>query len=278
MRRILRGMKYIEKDIQDRLRTATHKELLGGESLFMADIASVLTPEAIADGVSIEFGSNKYRFEQTLELLGVDDHLKRGTLDIIHATVGSPASMHTVAPNRVKSVTEESHFTLDEETQLGLLRTLEYMHAESWRVEKPGGYAHFSGQSMSSVTSKAILGKATQSDRGGDAYVELRHPIIGVSVSADYMPAETDEYGHMHGELPYRMADFAEKSEPRVFQQLAESHGGEGLQLHLPNQTYRLEVSLTPAQVQSTFMSSVTPRVRQAYIVEDDRLRHFIHE
>ena len=269
-------MAYIEKHIQDKLRTATHEELLAGESQFMSDMAEVLTPDVIAEGVFVDFGSNKTRFEETVKLLGLDHLIANNGLDVIGASVNGATTFH-ISPSRVRRVIEEDFVTLNDAEPFGILRALDYMQAESWEVENPDSYPYLSNRRATYARSQITLGKTYVKHEDETPYIDLEHPMIKLSMYVGYAPTEYDEYDNADGSLPYKMARFvADRDDTRVFEKLANNHAIEGMHLSLPEQAYSISLSSVAERPWDSFMGEVTPRTIHSYAVENDRIIKYV--
>ena len=69
-------MKIESRYITDKVRAAEFEEVRDSESQFFAELANILTPEALEEGVRIDFGPDKKRFAQVIEMLALDEAIK----------------------------------------------------------------------------------------------------------------------------------------------------------------------------------------------------------
>ncbi len=261
-------MTYLDRQFAENFRGAAHEELISGEALFMADMAEVLTPEAIAEGVSISFGANRERFIQVLETLSVDSLIKRGQLEAVKGVIGRGYGSYShVAYDRIQDTIHDH----------GVLNTLEFMQSEAWVLDKRLSlYPRLSVEAESAIVSHITLGKIAQTQEA--RRVIAGEPLISIDSAVKYVPEAWLEYGE-GAELPY-VINHHEKKEGRTdqrrFQYLLDWQADNGVELQLPGQTFTMVISSNISERGEMYGVAVEPIITHQYVVKNDRIVPFV--
>lgn len=263
-------MTYLDRQFEEGLRGAVHEELVNGEALFMADMAEVLSEDAIAEGVQIDFGTNRARFEQVLEVLRLKELVEHGRLDVVESLVNASGTTHFIRQDRVRAA-------IGGDT---IATVLDFMQAEAWTTgTSKSGYKYLTNGSETAASSRVVFGKTVPVDTcEGAVTLSADEPVVAAYSNVIYTPEMSDEYGDRWFDLPGFVDKYREvpNSQPRIFQRLLEHSQDEGLALTLPQRSFGLIVS-GKAGVSTGFLGArVYYHAARHYTVVNDRIVPYI--
>lgn len=253
------------RQFQDRLRAANYEEIINSEALFMADLAEILTPDALENGVLLDFGESRDHFTATVETLELESLLKNNQLEIVQSRLGEGgSSQQFISSGRVDRVVQE----------MGLVQTLDYIQSEGWGVADRNGYKHFESRSPRHAAASQITLGQTHEGSDGERYIAKDMPCIALEMWVQYEPNAEDEYGEGRGDLAYDVARLQKQDtfQARVFERLAEYHHDSERELTLPQQRYSIALSGTAAAAGFDLFASITPKVLSVYRLRGGRL------
>ena len=260
-------MTYLDRHFIEGIRTEEHREIINGEAQFMADMAQILTEEAIKEGVSIDFGANKDRFEQTIKILGLEKFVVQNEMTIIESVVGlGGGSASFIARDRTTEAVEKH----------GVVTTLEALQAEAWKTEKLYGlYPYVTTEMIPIVAAKMVFGKTyTTEESEREVYLTPDSMVVAVANRVRYSPTATDEDDH-ETHLAY-FVDSEERafkggSSQRLFQHLLQEREA-GLDVQLPAQEFSISLSSNAHVVGNIFSARVAFDTPLRYEVKGDRV------
>ncbi len=262
-------MTYLNRHFTESFRGAAHEEVMHGEEQFMADMADVLTEEAIAEGVQINFGSNKVRFEQVLDILHIDAFVKHDKLEVVESFVGNSTGRKFISIDVADRAA----------SQHGLLNALDYIQSEEWVTHDAfASHLQVTAGLSDTLTSQMTLGNSfVAPDRDGERYLMPDAPVVIVTNTTRYSPTSMDEYGNEDNLAHYVSTYENGGNHPqRLFQKLLEDNVNNGQELLFPTQTYTLGIAGKNKIVEDVFISQVEPTIKHFYIVDKDRIVPYV--
>lgn len=173
-------MSFSGEHFQQSLRESEQRELLGGESMLMADMHRLLTPSKIEKGLHISFGADRAALEKVLDELKIGDnageHEAQG-LEIVDAMTSTAIATSYLG----KSVPGLR--------QLPLLDAVDMLQAERW------GTSNFPSESprnrlaiqSNKVNSKIILAN-TYTNKAGVKVIDTTLPGVEIGAGYRYLP------------------------------------------------------------------------------------------
>lgn len=261
-------MKIESKYLIDKAQAAEFAEARDSESQFFADIASILTPEALEEGVRIDFGSDKERFAQVIQMLALDDAL-RGE--------DSSAHIHNVTSNDFAGGSGFHGHSTKSLYQLPLAEMPDVVQAGMFDSYKRHDIYPTLDPKNAMVT--AII--VTNIDKSGEKpKTDLEKPGVVVGVTRQYLPEfKVDEYDATDDltEVVHKMREKHE-SKSTTIAEIAGRVAVDGYQLANPESNYFIEIG--PLRT-SSFVFSIelvgTYVGKDGYfILNNDRLELFV--
>ncbi len=245
-------------------------ELRDSEEQFYADLAEILSPENIAEGVHIDFGADRERLAEVLEQLAVMKQVKLGNAHIQQLAVRHGMSTNYIGGTEAASMQE-----------LGPIDCLDVMQSTEWQVARPtlsGLSPHIiADQSLTST----ILFCSTDIDEKTDEKM-ANFGTTGIVIGAEYayQPAiDEDVFGGIESvaHVFEPMADRRHEWGARPGKSLAMFMLNEGHGLYMPSANYFLRIGEfrspgTPfgvsADVHTTIVARADERRRLAIVPE----------
>lgn len=262
-------MTYFNRLFSENARSAAAEEIRQGEALFMADIAEVLSPEVIQAGVAIDFGANRARFEQVVELLDIDTLTGRNKLGVLQSYVYSGGGMTSyIGQDRVEQAV----------CDYGAATTLDYMHAEVWDVHKLYDLYPFITTTVRPIaTTKIVFGALGELDNEGNRQLVEGTPAIALYAQVRTSPTSdvNDEWGFPDSiDLPRFVLEHPDSpgQSQRLFQKLLNEHAQETVQLVPPGCEYSLVISGRHHRAGDIFASDVVVAAENRFAIKHDRL------
>ncbi len=260
-------MTYFERQFTDGFSRAAHQEVLRGDEQFMADMVDVLTEKAIADGVHIDFGTNKNRFKQVLDVLNVDLWVAHDKLSVLETTLqhGSGGSTSIKIADVQDAVREH-----------GVVATLEYMQSEAWGVVRHFYTDFVTVKQGPKETSQIILGNYYSPEGKEDEhYISPDTPVVVANTSVWYSPVEYGEYGEETDLIDF-IHEHKKGTDPKLFQKLLQESAFEGGELRLPEQTFALSITNKATFEGDMYSSHISPKLTHKYVVVNDRITPYV--
>lgn len=158
------------------LRGAEQQALLDGENMLLADVYGILTPEAVAAGVQIDFGSDREGFGKVLEALRLEVTLQSDA-EVLH--------MHNVVvltPGHESMVGKAIPVLED----LPLLDALDALQADRWHSYKLHDIYPKVQVTDGFITSQIVI--ANSAKRDGQKIADVTKPAVIVGVRYRYLP------------------------------------------------------------------------------------------
>lgn len=261
----MNGMNF-ETFITDKLRNAEQQEILDGESGIVADLVDAFSVEHIREGVSVIFGGDRNLFSQALEILGLQDTLKRGGLvinDISVNTQGARSHCTQSLGEWVKNAND-------------LATTLDYMQAVRWgTLPQENEYTQGKVTPEDIAITSYISALHTTLNDEGTMIVDATRPMVAVRATYVYEPAiynkDTLEDFDLRGYIAKRRSNSAALPK-ELSENVDEFFSLEDADLSLPTGSYSLVISPV-AQTSYAFEPLVPATPYYRYRLDGGRIK-----
>ncbi len=177
-------MKIESRYIIDKTKAAEFEEVRDSEAQFFADLANIITPEALEEGIRIDFGSDKRRFTQVVEMLALDEAIQgeSPSAHIHNATTNDLAGSSGFHGGAIEGLKQLPIAEMPDVIQSGVIDS--YKRLDIYHTLQPR-----------KMMITAVI--VTNIDRTTDKVVtDLSKPGVVVGVMRQYLPEfREDEYG-----------------------------------------------------------------------------------
>lgn len=223
-------MRFDERFVEDRLRTAEQTEIVTSDQMLFADLHMALTPDRLQEGVGLDFGDQREQLESVIDALGISALLwDRSDMVHVHNVVVDSGSTTSYLGGNIEEIGNMSILDVLDVLQADHWTT--YLERDTYPTMRPKGEV---------ITSKILLANTFGGEEGEKfADTELMGVVIGVANR--YLP----NFNNRRKGLSYFFRDTEEvhgSFQRNVVGPLLAEMAVSGLRLSMPDRRFFLKI------------------------------------